>query len=577
MAINLLGALNNYVLKPAADTASGFFKSAAQPVVSAINAPKEQAQIPRQNTYNSSVPANMPQQQAQQYLRNLGTTQNNTMGVRAVSPTTNQSSVPTTLPKAQTATPSSYASYSSPSTNSQSYGDFTNATAKTPQELAASNITGTGAGSLDPTLFQNNPQNTPTGQNQPVGSTQAPGQYSSNNPASYGGLLNQVANGASGASQGYLDQIAKANAFNDAYVQSQKNQAASQLGALTPGTLAFGGGREQQIQDAYLKQQNADMSGYQGASTLTGAANTQQGLQQSGLLGAAQLAAPVMQFGQLTDPVTGKVISPGGGNPQLNTAVAQTVQLIKNGASPADAIASSGLSNFGLPGQQAFTAAMQQASGGSYNPTLSSAFAGSSASQASDLRTQAVQIQTGLQSLQNVAQAATGIVSQINSSDSPLKNAPIQQYIKSLGNSDAAAQMSLVMADIKKFTGQILAANAGGIPTDVSNSMASIDPSLLNASQLQHYLQMADYLGNQQKAAIQSQIQGLAGTPYAGYTGGASTGSVPGNNANTSWGSGVTGVPEQIAAGLGVDAGNGVAQAATNGGNILSFILGKIF
>lgn len=531
------------------------------------------------------------------------------MGINATTPYSNQSSPSTTIPRAQTVTSPYYAGQSGAVAGSASNPYTRDANGNwvlggtTPQ----SGTVGSGAGLLANTVqpptdpFAVTPQQAaagqaayPTGTNGQVTSpnatatdsgttgtsntTDSTQQYSATNLPTYGGLLAQAANIASGPSQDYQTQQGVANQYLSELERSRANEAAVLGGnADNPIPLEFQQGRAQVLQNQYAGEQGALGAAYQGASNLQGAANTQQQIEQQGLLGAASGAAPVTQFGQLTNPLTGQVVSPQGGNPQLNTAVQQAVQLVKNGASPQDAMAQAGLNTFGLPGQQAFTTAMQQVSNGTYNPTMSGAFAQSSAAQATSYQQQAVQIQNALQSLQNVAPAATSIVSQINSSDSPLKNAPIQQYIASLGNTDAAAQMNLVMADIKKYTGQLLAMNAGGIPTDVSNSMASINPSLLNASQLSNYLQMADYLGNQQKSAIQSQISGLASTPYGGYVGGAPSGSMPGNSANTSYGSGVTGQAGQIAAGVGLGVGSDVAAAATNGGNILSFILGHIF
>lgn len=509
---------------------------------------------------------------------------NNPLGINAKSPYSNQSAPAMTLPKNQVAASSSTGNTTNTGLMSAAMaGSSSNPYVQNAQgqwvpksSLPAGSTTG---GNTDPVTSipassvaaaQNAANTSTTGTNAATGttgaSTLAPQADSATSPQ---GILGSLVNTATTPNPLMTQDIAK------------QQELAGELGPAlatvtnTPGLLANQNARASNLTSAYGQEM-------QGLGTNISALQNEQSTQQSGLNQAGSLATQQVQapYGTpLYNPTTGQFTSSatsGAGGGAINSAVSQAVQLMQNGATQADAFSTSGLDNFGYAGQAAFAQAQQQASGGTYNPTLSNAFAQSSASQGAAFKEQAVQIQNALQSLENVVPAATNIVSQINSSDSPLKNAPIQQYIASLGNTDAASQMNLVMADIKKYTGQLLAMNAGGIPTDVSNSMASIDPSLLNASQLGHYLQMADYLGNQQKSAIQSQIYGLASTPYAGYTGGAPTGSVPANNANTSLGSGITSTSGQIAAGAGLDVASGVAKAATNGGNILSFILGEV-
>lgn len=72
------------------------------------------------------------------------------------------------------------------------------------------------------------------------------------------------------------------------------------------------------IQQNYGLQGQNDLTQAQGLTSLANTANTQQGLQQSGLAATASAAAPVSQFGVLTNPTTGQAISPDGG---LNAAV----------------------------------------------------------------------------------------------------------------------------------------------------------------------------------------------------------------------------------------------------------------
>lgn len=158
--------------------------------------------------------------------------------------------------------------------------------------------------------------------------TPAPSQtqsYSSTNPPTYTGLVSTLANKSSGPSQDYLDQQARANAFNDQLVKSKQEEATQlQQNSSQPFTLAFGGGREQQIQKGYLDQQNALATGFQGASTLVGAANTQQSTQQQGLTSAVSATAPILgAYGQANYGIGGNT---GGGGIQPTDPFYATLQ-----------------------------------------------------------------------------------------------------------------------------------------------------------------------------------------------------------------------------------------------------------
>jgi hypothetical protein len=129
----------------------------------------------------------------------------------------------------------------------------------------------------------------------------------------YSGLVSQVQQTASQPSQSYLDAMKKAQDINQQLAQS-KTQLAEKLSlnAQNPIPIEFQQGRGQIITNQGLAQQNALASEFSGATNLINAANTQQGLQQSGLISAAGLAAP-QQYGLTTqpfNPITGEF---GGG------------------------------------------------------------------------------------------------------------------------------------------------------------------------------------------------------------------------------------------------------------------------
>lgn len=233
------------------------------------------------------------------------------------------------------------------------------------------------------------------------------------------------------------------------------------------------------------------------------------------LIGATQ---PQMQFGQLTNPQTGMPVSGGsyGSNPQLQSAVQQAAQLVRNGANPNDPQVQSLLSTFGMPGQQAFTQAMQQMSGGTYNPTAQSAIAQQNISQGQQYQGQAVQLATTLQQFDTIAPQVTKFLSDtgINNSTSPWVNKTIKDYISKNLSADNAQTIGAMFADLKTYTAQILG-NSGLNPTEVSDTVNSFDPSLLSPAQLQNFITNIRNLGQTRLAPLQQ----TATASYGGQSG----------------------------------------------------------
>lgn len=121
-----------------------------------------------------------------------------------------------------------------------------------------------------------------------------------NNLPSYSGLVGQLANKASQPSDAWNQAYGNYQDINAKLAQSKLNEANSLAGnSNDPVDLTFQQGRGQVLQNQYLQQQNALSSELQGATNVLGAANTQQGTQQSGLLGAISASAPSLgAYGQ---------------------------------------------------------------------------------------------------------------------------------------------------------------------------------------------------------------------------------------------------------------------------------------
>jgi len=203
----------------------------------------------------------------------MQTTTPATMGVRAVSPSTNVQAPPSTLPKPQvqsTSIPVKSISNGQQGVSSPLYN----------QNAVAGNV-----GSLDPSLNRQSAQ---------IDNTQTSPQSAMQPPTpTYSGILGQLVQTASQPSQAYLDQIAQANQYNQALNQSRMNEATGLAQNFSnPIPLEFQQGRAQVLQNQYLQQQGALANAFQGAAGLVGQANTQQQLQQTGLGTAAGYAKP---------------------------------------------------------------------------------------------------------------------------------------------------------------------------------------------------------------------------------------------------------------------------------------------
>lgn len=357
----------------------------------------------------------------------------------------------------------------------------------------------------------------------------------------------------------------------DASLATGQENVMSRTLAAKEGALAQqGAGLASQL-SAANQQQGVQQAGFTSAGNL---ANTQQGNIQSGLSSAAGYAQPVGQFGMLTNPQTGQPLNTG----VFQGAVAQAKALVDNDADPAGSAVQSLLTPFGFIGQLAYNQAQGVLSGSGYNPTAQSAQTQQNVAQAAKAQNEAYQLNIGLENLKNIKPLAVDFIgkSGLNSFDSPLYNKPINDYINTLGNTEAGIKAKAIMNDIKKYASQVLAAGAGGIPTDVHDAMSSVDPSTLNATQLQGYLNTLEALGGNQLKVLQDQSSASYGG-NGGYSGNTASiaSSVPTGAPNTSLGSGITDPTQKVAAGVGLGTASWFkSQVANFGSELLSFLGG---
>lgn len=117
--------------------------------------------------------------------------------------------------------------------------------------------------------------------------------YTNTGAPSYSGLVGSLASTAAQPSQAFTQAQGTAQDALTQLEASRTNEAnALALNSENPIPLEFQQGRGQVLQNQYLGQQDALSNEYNGAVGLENAATGQQGTQQSGLAGAAGLAAP---------------------------------------------------------------------------------------------------------------------------------------------------------------------------------------------------------------------------------------------------------------------------------------------
>lgn len=530
------------------------------------------------------------------------------MGVTAKSPTTTVSAPATTLPKAQIAS----SGLNPNGTSAVGIGAQSSQSASTPiYDSTTGFLTDYGKSIGAKAVQPNDPANQvaqPTTQTTSVQNTQPPstqGQvFSNGQDTTFSGLLGAAANAATGiqnqantvnqtaAQIGAETQMSPAEQQANAAAANLQKQAAAALGDVgTQGwSAAFQQGQEglinrninaqeaaqQQIAATYAAQRQANATALGNEATAQQGAGGLLGTAASSLNTSAGQAAPVTQFGQLTNPQTGQVVSPAGGNPQLNTAVQQAAQLIQNGASIADATAASGLSAFGVPGTQALTSLLNGSSGGTYNPSAVNAITQQNLSQGATYQGVAQELSNAIQTMQPIAQKLITFIQQTgqNPATSPLVNTAIENVNAQLYPAQVAT-LNAAVNDIRSYAIQVLGSQSGANPTDVTSALNSFDFSKFSATDLAQFLGDLQNMANTRLSQAQSAMTAGYGSntvgsgPAAGATAtgqgeGFNTGSMTPSTASSNLGKAVLGAVSGVA-GSAVNAASGALSSAAGG------------
>ena len=503
----------------------------------------------------------------------LATTTINNMGSKATYPGSTNTTTPMTLPKSQTQP--TYPgiignNYKAPSASATKYPGILN----TPSKISPSSL-GANSGYQSPSSLNYTP---PSGlPNYMTGSTQQPAnttptstptntQNNTNKPgvlsAIGGGVsnftnTNNTANAAgipqSNTSQNFNggtltpEQIAAGNTFTNQVNNTSTTNPAQSNTQSSPTSNATVGGNNiippnsglygqliQQALNAQNQSQKFTQALGQGETDITkqpiplefqqgqqSAMQRDYGIQQQALANKAGylsnlagLAAPQMQFGQLTDPLTGLPVGGGsyGGNQQLQNAVQQAAQLIRNGASPNDPNVTSLISTFGMPGQVALTQALQQSTGGNYNPTALAGAVQQNVTQGQTYQGQATALQVPLAGLTSITPQVTSLLqqAQLNPTNIPLLNQSINTY-KAQADPAAKASLTAAMAEIQNYTSQILGSSGDLTPTQVTALTSSFDPGNFNQTQLTQFLSAIANYGQARLQPLQQISQGSYG------------------------------------------------------------------
>lgn len=372
----------------------------------------------------------------------------------------------------------------------------------------------------------------PNGQLQPItaapvvastqgGTTQSQQPYTVNNGL-YGQLITGLANKANQPSADYTAQQTAANATLDQIKQLQTNQA-TQIANIegSPIDLSLATGQEGILNRLASAKQAALSGQYQAQTNLLSAANTQQGLQQSGLNQAAGLVQPQLgQYGQAQySPLGGTVGGGTGAGVSQNDPFYQTMQTYAQALATGQGTAIPG-SISGNPALQAQLLQMAKQINPNFNYNQSTATGQSQQAQTG----QAQQYQSAAQQAQNLGLQLQQVVTQagINPNDINALNTFIQKIAKNTSDPNYPTFQNLI-SDLANTYAQVLTP-AGGAVTD---KVRDISSSLLNSTQSgQSILQVMKNLDAQVQAKI-------AGTQTAyGTTNNTNAG---GGTANFNW------------------------------------------
>ncbi len=282
----------------------------------------------------------------------------------------------------------------------------------------------------------------------------------------------------------------------------------AQQQALAQGVTNALAGQGQQI----TAGQDAGALGLQGQTNQISAAQN-----------AGNLSQPVAGASYFGSPTTGGLVGGQGGggnqftgNSLVDNSINSAIDIVKRGGSTDDAMKSI---VGGDVGTQAFISAMRKYDP-SWTPTSSNAIAQQNMTQGQQYQQQASQLSTTLQQLDKLTPVVTDFITKsgLNSQDNPFYNKAINEYKSQLQNPADIASLNAMMADVKTYTAQILG-SSGLNPTEVSATVNSFDPSLLNAGQLTSFLDNLKNLGQIRLQPLQQSATGSYGTG-GGFMGG---------------------------------------------------------
>lgn len=301
-----------------------------------------------------------------------------------------------------------------------------------------------------------------------VPNNQALGQQAQDIANAAGQQISNIGKTGAQAEAGYLTTGTTPVAQGNAGVIAQTTAAEQQA-------VSQGANTQLQGIDKALTAQNQTQSGYNQAG---GLALSGQGTAQSGLNQAGGLAQPVQisPGNALVNPLTGSESYSGLGG-LTGLGIAQ--QNIKQG--------------------QAF-------------------------------QDEAANLSTTLQQIDTLTPTLTSFLDQagINNENTPYFNQSLKTYLQQVKNPASVASANAMLADLKTYTAQVLG-SSGLNPTEVSQTIASFDPSDLSPSQLESFISNLRNLGQirlkplQDSAAASYGANGSRGNAYQGQAASPST------------------------------------------------------
>lgn len=316
--------------------------------------------------------------------------------------------------------------------------------------------------------------NGPTGtqateqQNTPVSANST--QQNSGTPT-YAGLVGSLANKSNQPSDQYTQASSKAQQYNDALSQSLANEGNDlTTNRLNPIPIGDQTGREAVIESNYLKQQQALGSGFTGASTLLGAANTQQGLEQTGTGAAAGLLSPGQAFAQV--PYNSQLIGAngqpinGGNSGNLNDAVSNVVSQLQNSQIGYDD-AKAQLAGYGQAGLNALS---QWATQNKFNIAQSNTLAAQQGSITPNLN-------YANAALDNLASAMGNLQVWGQNSNIPILGGLANYFSSQTGiGKQQTSNKAGAVGEAQQAIAAVLASVKGGTPTDYSSQSKALLP-----------------------------------------------------------------------------------------------------